>query len=114
MQARIARKMEALVEGVDRGLLVLRLKRGGKMHVAPQKGLAIGDQAFIILEPFSNRIAEVLTLSEYNHSLDDLPHPEQIDPELLDDISQTEDSTPDEWPADDEEFQHIGDPLEEW
>ena len=83
--------MEAMVEESNRGLLRLGLRRGGSMVVGAQKGLSIGDRAIIIFEPYSGKIAEVYTMSEWEHMKNGLPIPTE---EVEEDHSQTEDSMP--------------------
>jgi hypothetical protein len=82
--------MEAMVEEVNRGLLRLGLRRGGSMVVGAQKGLSIGDRAIIIFEPYSGKIAEVYTMSEWEHMKSGVPIPTAVE----EDYSPTEDSIP--------------------
>jgi hypothetical protein len=84
--------MEAMVEESNRGLLRLGLRRGGSMVVGAQKGLSIGDRAIILFEPYSGKIAEVYTMSEWEHMKNGLPIPTA---EVEEDYSPTEDSMPD-------------------
>lgn len=89
MVARTGSVIEALVEGFDRGFVCLRLRRGGLVNVPAQKGLDIGDKAFVLYEPFSQRVAEVYTAMEWQHHQTALPVPDGLDePE---DLSRTED-----------------------
>lgn len=103
MVARTGSVIEALVEGFDRGLMCLRLRRGGLVHVPVQKGLDVGDKAFVLYEPFSQRVAEVYTAMEWLHHQTALPVPDGLDePE---DISRTEDPMGDIEEIDDAEIE---------